>query len=187
MISANRVIVELGGRNVVDGVSFSVEHGEWVTLIGPNGAGKTSLMRAVAGLVKHGGTIALDGQPIGELPRRELARRVAIVPQVPSMPPGMTVREYVLLGRTPYISYVGREGAHDFAAVEDALARLDLESLGDRQLGRCPAASGSGRCSPARSPSRRPCSCSTSRPRPSTPAACRRRSSWSTSCGSRRA
>jgi cobalamin transport system ATP-binding protein len=135
VISANRVIVELGGRNVVDGVSFSVEHGEWVTLIGPNGAGKTSLMRAVAGLVKHRGTIALDGQPIGELPRRELARRVAIVPQVPSMPPGMTVREYVLLGRTPYISYVGREGAHDFAAVEDALARLDLESLGDRQLG----------------------------------------------------
>ena len=88
MISANRVIVELGGRNVVDGVSFSVEHGEWVTLIGPNGAGKTSLMRAVAGLVKHEGTIALDGRPIGELGRRELARRVAIVPQVPSMPAG---------------------------------------------------------------------------------------------------
>jgi cobalamin transport system ATP-binding protein len=135
VISANRVIVELGGRNVVDGVSFSVGHGEWVTLIGPNGAGKTSLMRAVAGLVKHEGTIALDGRPIGELGRRELARRVAIVPQVPSMPPGMTIREYVLLGRTPYISYVGREGAHDFAAVEDALARLDLEALGDRQLG----------------------------------------------------
>ena len=135
MIAANRVIVELGGRNVVDGVSFSVEHGEWVTLIGPNGAGKTSLMRAVAGLVKHEGTIALDGRPIGELGRRELARRVAIVPQVPSMPAGMTIREYVLLGRTPYISYVGREGSHDFAAVEDALARLDLETLGDRQLG----------------------------------------------------
>ena len=64
VIAANRVIVELGGRNVVDGVSFSVEHGEWVTLIGPNGAGKTSLMRAVAGLVKHEGTIALDGRPI---------------------------------------------------------------------------------------------------------------------------
>jgi iron complex transport system ATP-binding protein len=135
VISANRVIVELGGRNVVDGVSFSVGHGEWVTLIGPNGAGKTSLMRAVAGLVKHGGTIALDGRPIGELGRRELARRVAIVPQVPSMPAGMTIREYVLLGRTPYISYVGREGSHDFAAVENALARLDLEELGDRQLG----------------------------------------------------
>jgi cobalamin transport system ATP-binding protein len=134
-LTVERLVVELGGRNVVDRVSFGVEHGEWVTLIGPNGAGKTSLMRAVAGLVKHEGTIALDGTPIRRLGRRELARRVAVVPQVPSMPPGMTVREYVLLGRTPYVSYVGREGAHDFAAVERALGRLDLSELGERQLG----------------------------------------------------
>jgi ABC-type branched-subunit amino acid transport system ATPase component len=60
-LTVERLVVELGGRNVVDGVSFGVEHGEWVTLIGPNGAGKTSLMRAVAGLVKHEGTIAVDG------------------------------------------------------------------------------------------------------------------------------
>ena len=54
-LALERVTVELGGRNVVDGVSFVVEQGDWVTLIGPNGAGKTSLLRAVAGLVGHRG------------------------------------------------------------------------------------------------------------------------------------
>ena len=62
-LELGHVTVRLGGRNVVDGVSFSVEHGDWVTLIGPNGAGKTSLMRAIAGLVGHRGEIRLDGDP----------------------------------------------------------------------------------------------------------------------------
>jgi len=134
-LSLARVNVELAGRNVVDGVSFGVEHGEWVTLIGPNGAGKTTLIRAVAGLVGHAGEIAIDGDNVRRLGRREVARRVAVVPQVPLMPNGMTIREYVLLGRTPYVSYAGREGRRDHAAVEQALARLDLVELEGRQLG----------------------------------------------------
>jgi iron complex transport system ATP-binding protein len=135
MLSVERVTVELGGRPVVDGVSFTVEQGEWVTLIGPNGAGKSTLVRAIAGLVAHSGTISLDGQSIRKLGRREVARRVAVVPQVPLMPNGMAIREYVLLGRTPYVSYAGREGRRDHAAVEQALARLDLVPLADRELG----------------------------------------------------
>ena len=134
-LSVERVTVELGGRNVVDGVTFGVEHGEWVTLIGPNGAGKTTLVRAIAGLVRHEGAIKLEGRPIGRLGRRELARRVAVVPQVPVMPAGMTVREYVLLGRTPYVSYAGRESRRDHAAVGQALGRLDLVDFTDRPLG----------------------------------------------------
>src|SRR5207249_1828462 len=74
-LSLARVTVELAGRNVVDGVSFGVEHGEWVTLIGPNGAGKTTLIRAVAGLVGHAGEIAIDGDNVRRLGRREVARR----------------------------------------------------------------------------------------------------------------
>jgi iron complex transport system ATP-binding protein len=134
-LSVDRLRVAFGRRAVVDGVSFSVEHGEWVTLIGPNGAGKSTLLRALAGLVDHEGTVALDGEPIRRLGRREVARRVAVVPQAPLMPVGMTIREYVLLGRTPYVSYAGREGRHDHAAVEEALDRLDLNELAERQLG----------------------------------------------------
>jgi iron complex transport system ATP-binding protein len=129
-----RVTVELGGRPVVDGVSLAVDPGEWVTLIGPNGAGKTTLLRAVAGLVGHEGRIALDNRELRSLGRREVARRVAVVPQVPLMPAGMTVRDYVLLGRTPYVSYMGRESRRDIAAAGRALARLDLSELAARQL-----------------------------------------------------
>ena len=134
-LALERVTVELGGRAVVDGVSFSVERGEWVTLIGPNGAGKTTLLRSVAGLIGHRGEIRLDGDPIRRLRRRDVARRVAVVPQSPLLPGGMTVHEYVLLGRTPYVSYMGSESRHDVAATEAAVARLDLAELADRELG----------------------------------------------------
>jgi iron complex transport system ATP-binding protein len=134
-LALERVTVELGGRNVVESVSFAVERGEWVTVIGPNGAGKTSLVRAIAGLVPYRGGIRLDGQSTHRLRRRDVARRVALVPQSPLMPSGMTVQEYVLLGRTPYVSYVGSEGRSDVAAADAASSRLDLAELADRELG----------------------------------------------------
>lgn len=133
-LALDHVTVALGGRPVVDGVSLTVEPGEWVTLIGPNGAGKTTLLRAVAALVGHRGRIALDGEELSKLGRRQVAQRVAIVPQSPLMPAGMSVREYVLLGRTPYVSYVGRESRRDHTAAAEALSRLDLDDLADRQL-----------------------------------------------------
>ncbi len=134
-LSLDQVTVELGGRNVVDGVSVAVEQGEWVTMIGPNGAGKTSLLRAISGLVPHRGEIRLGGVSTRDLRRREVAQQVSVVPQSPYLPAGMTVREYVLLGRTPYVSYLGREGRRDQAAAASAIERLDLRDLAGRELG----------------------------------------------------
>jgi iron complex transport system ATP-binding protein len=129
------VTVELGGRAVVDRVDATVADGEWVALIGPNGAGKTTLLRALARLVPFAGEIELDGRPLGELGRGELARLVAVVPQEPSTPPWMTVAEYVLLGRTPHLGPLAKEGARDRDAAARALARLDLLAFVDRRLG----------------------------------------------------
>ena len=127
--------VELGGARVLDGVSASAEAGEWVALIGPNGAGKTTLLRAVAGLVRCQGSVELEGEPAAALGRRELAKRVALVPQLPLAPPEMSVADYVLLGRTPHVGYFASEGRHDLEAADRTLARLDLLHLADRRLG----------------------------------------------------
>ncbi|HWQ23248.1 MAG TPA: ABC transporter ATP-binding protein [Gaiellaceae bacterium] len=129
------VSVVLGGRTVVDGVVAAVARGEWLALIGPNGAGKTTLLRAIAGLVPYRGSIMLEGRPATELGRTERSRLLAVVPQEPSTPPWMTVAEYVLLGRTPHLGPLGKEGARDREAAARALARLDLLGLRERRLG----------------------------------------------------
>jgi iron complex transport system ATP-binding protein len=134
-IALEGVTVTLGGRPVVCDVTATVAVGEWVALIGPNGAGKTTLLRAVAGLVRHDGAVSLLGTPAVELGRRERARRLAIVPQEPETPPWLTVAEYVLLGRTPHLGSLAKEGAADREAAARALSRLDLLSFEDRTLG----------------------------------------------------
>jgi iron complex transport system ATP-binding protein len=127
--------VSLGGAPVLRGVSLCVSSGEWLSLIGPNGAGKSTLLRAVAGLVAYRGTIQLDGIELDVLSRRAAARRVALVPQTPLLPPEMTVAEYVLLGRTPHLGYFAVESDRDRTAAAAALARLDLDRFAERRLG----------------------------------------------------
>jgi iron complex transport system ATP-binding protein len=134
-ITLHDVAVVLGSRRVVDGVDLQVTAGEWIALIGPNGAGKTTLLRAIARLVPYSGVIALDGVDAQALRRTELARLIAVVPQDPTTPPWMTVGEYVLLGRTPHLGPLAREGEHDRDAAARALARLDLLGYGERRLG----------------------------------------------------
>ena len=134
-IELQGVTVVLGGRPVVDGIDASVAEGEWLALIGPNGAGKTTLLRAIARLLPFSGSISLGGRSIRELPRVELARLIAVVPQEPSTPPWMTVAEYVLLGRTPHLGALAKEGRRDREAAAEALARLDLLEFRGRRLG----------------------------------------------------
>ena len=134
-IELEHVSVALGGRDVVDDVSATVAEGEWVALIGPNGAGKTTLLRAIARLVPYRGSIALRGRPTAGLRRSELSQLLAVVPQEPSTPPWMTVAEYVLLGRTPHLGALAKEGRRDREAAARALARLDLLGYRDRPLG----------------------------------------------------
>jgi iron complex transport system ATP-binding protein len=127
--------VRLGAAHVVHEVSATIARGEWVGLIGPNGAGKTTILRALAGLVRFDGKVALDERPLGSGTRREIACRVALVPQSPRMPAELTVAEYVLLGRTPHIAHLGSEGRLDRLAAERAIARLGLRSLASRRVG----------------------------------------------------
>src|SRR5262249_15420822 len=134
-LALHDVSVALGGSPILEGVSGSVAAGEWVAVIGPNGAGKSTLLRAVAGLVPRRGAVTIRGGDGAALGRRELARLVALVPQLPELPPSMTVAEYVLLGRTPHLGYFAREGEHDLEIADAALVRLDLVDFASRRLG----------------------------------------------------
>ena len=134
-VRAEGVSVALDGVRVVDGLGFALEEGEWLGLIGPNGAGKTTVLKAVAGLVRYSGSIRLQGEEVAGLGRRAVARRVAVVPQIPVIPPDTTVLEYVVLGRTPHLGYAGSPGPRDVVAARSALARLDGAHLVDRRLG----------------------------------------------------
>jgi iron complex transport system ATP-binding protein len=119
---------------VVSGLDLSISSGEWLALIGPNGAGKTTILRAIARLVAYQGQIHIDGRPVDHLTGRELARRVAMVKQEPHMPDGMSVSQYVLLGRSPHLTYFGKEGRADHRVVADILERLSLDRLAARPL-----------------------------------------------------
>ncbi|HJQ91803.1 MAG TPA: ABC transporter ATP-binding protein [Acidimicrobiia bacterium] len=126
--------VAYNGRRVVDGVSMHIEPRTWVALIGPNGAGKSSLLRAVASLVPFAGQIDIGGVPAAEMTRRQLSELVAFLPQRPVMPEGVTVADYVAIGRTPYIPYWGTEGLHDREIIAGVLERLELTTLSERHL-----------------------------------------------------
>ncbi|GAA1987814.1 ABC transporter ATP-binding protein [Kitasatospora viridis] len=128
------VDVALDRTPIVHAVSCSLAPGGWLALIGPNGAGKSTLLRAVAGLLPHRGTVHVHGTDVGRLPTRDRARLIAYVPQTPVLPPDMTVRDYVLLGRTPHLGYLATPGERDRATAARTLADLDLAHYADRRL-----------------------------------------------------
>ncbi len=135
MISFDRVSVRYGTATALAEVSETVRTAEWLAIIGPNGAGKTTLLRAAARLVGHAGTITIGGQASAGLRRRQLARLVAYVPQLPELPPEMTALDYVLLGRTPHIGYLRMETRADRDICAGLLDRLALAPMMARTLG----------------------------------------------------
>jgi iron complex transport system ATP-binding protein len=129
------LVVELGGRRVVDDVAFGVELGQWVSIVGPNGAGKTTLLHAITGMARpSAGTIRLLGDDARAMGARARARTVALVPQTPVIPDGVRVVDYVLLGRTPHLPFFGFETGDDLAKAHDLLDRLGVGELGARRV-----------------------------------------------------
>jgi iron complex transport system ATP-binding protein len=126
-----------GGRTVLVDVSLEVAPGEIVGVIGPNGSGKTTLLRALAGvLVPERGVVRLDGAGLARRPRREVARRLAVVSQDVGVEFPFSAIEVVLMGRAPHLRALALPRARDVAIARAAMATLEVADLEDRPLDR---------------------------------------------------
>lgn len=134
-IEVHDLEVRLGDVKVLAGVDLAVAPGEMLAVIGPNGAGKSTLLRAVDGLqAMHGGSIAIDGRPVGDYRRRELAGAISFVPQTDVPAEGYTVRAFVEMGRYPHLAVWSALTSGDRQAVSDALEMTETDHLADRSI-----------------------------------------------------
>lgn len=131
MLELREVRVARGGTEVLRGVALAVQPGEVLAVIGPNGAGKSTLLHVLSGALRPDhGIAALDGVPLARLPRDELARRRAVLPQASVLSFPFRVREVVHLGRSPHR---GRSThGEDERAVEAAMRQAEVMHLADR-------------------------------------------------------
>ena len=120
-------------RLVLSQVSLEIARGSVVGLLGPNGSGKTTLLRLMSGVLSPGaGAVRLDGQPIGRIARRDLARQVAVVPQETRATFDFTVLEMVLMGRYPHLGPFELEGPADVDIARAALGATGTSALEER-------------------------------------------------------
>ena len=132
-LSLDNVSVNLGRRSVLNAITANLAPGELIGIVGPNGAGKSTLVRSLLGLLRPvGGTVALDGHGVADMPRRQVARAIAYLPQGQTLHWPLSVERLVALGRLPHLGPMSRITAADYAAIEDAMARADVLGLRDR-------------------------------------------------------
>jgi iron complex transport system ATP-binding protein len=134
LLSVDDLGVALDGRQILNGIHFSVQSGDWVGIIGPNGSGKTTLLRALNGFLQISGNVLLKGNDVRRWNRREMARTISLVRQTHTLTFDFSVEELVAMGRTPYKDWLEGPNEEDNAAVREALAQVNLEGFQQRNV-----------------------------------------------------
>jgi iron complex transport system ATP-binding protein len=123
-------------HTIIEELSLAIAPRAITALIGANGSGKSTLLKGLARLMApRGGAVYLDGQAIHRLPTRQVARQVAILPQRPEVPDGLSVRELVAFGRFPHQGFLGVATDDDQAKIEQALEITGMSALAENSLG----------------------------------------------------
>lgn len=127
--------VAYDGQAVITDLSFTIPEGKVTAMVGRNGSGKSTLLRTIGRLLRpSGGAVLLDGKSIASLPTKRLAQQLAALPQGPTAPEGVTVRNLVEHGRYPHRGFLGSNSEQDHQAIVWALQQTGLVDIADRPL-----------------------------------------------------
>lgn len=134
-LEARQLCMGYADAKVLEGLDLELPKGKVTAIVGPNGCGKSTLLSGLARLHKpNGGAVLLNGKVITDLPTREVARQLALLPQDAAAPDGLTVAELIRFGRQPHQRLLQQWSEHDQAIVDAALQAADLVELADRPL-----------------------------------------------------
>ena len=134
MLKIESLSVSYGLRQILHDVFLNVQSGEVLALLGPNGAGKSTLIRAASGVIPYTGHVRTNGDDCASLSPMQRARYIATVPQAVLLPPAFTVWETVLLGRTPYLGFLGQPSKKDEDIARQSLGRVSALPFADRRV-----------------------------------------------------
>ncbi|MBT2693187.1 ABC transporter ATP-binding protein [Bacillus sp. ISL-55] len=134
-IETEKLTLSYGDSIIINELDIQIPKGEITVFIGGNGCGKSTLLRSIARLLKpRDGSILLEGESIAKLSTKEVARKMAILPQSPSAPEGLTVLQLVKQGRYPYQTWLKQWSEEDEKSVYDALKATGIDHLKDRTV-----------------------------------------------------
>ncbi|MBV7433898.1 ABC transporter ATP-binding protein [Cardiobacteriaceae bacterium TAE3-ERU3] len=134
-LAVHDLVVGYGDKVIIDGVNLTVANGGITALVGPNGCGKSTLVKAMARVLKPtAGTVMLDGEDVHKANSKLIAKKMALLPQGPIAPEGLTVRELVAQGRFPHQSLVRQWSKADHEAIEQAMLDADITQFADRPV-----------------------------------------------------
>jgi iron complex transport system ATP-binding protein len=135
MVSVENITAGYDGQPVLRDVRLTVAPGEFLGLIGPNGCGKTTLLRVISGVLPTmAGIVTVQGKNLREIGRRKLAQIMACLLQDLSLDLDFTVRELVLMGRSPHLPRIGSETQRDFEVTEHVMGLCDVSHLANRSI-----------------------------------------------------
>lgn len=134
MIEVEDVHFSYGNHKVLNGVSFNVQKGQYMCILGANGCGKTTLLKTMLAFLKpQQGSITLYGKKVHDMDERELAQKVAYIPQTHTPPFSFIVKDVVLLGRTPHLSRSCHPSPKDESIAKAAMERLGISDYANKR------------------------------------------------------